>query len=97
MILRKIVIELAPSRVADSKIDWSIPITPAIKSKVVLPNHMTKSMEAMMSRVAAVEELTSSGSLIQPQESKTLETGPVRAKIIWNNMPKAAAMIRFGI
>jgi hypothetical protein len=37
---------------------------------------MTKSKKAMMSRVAAVEELTSSGLLIQPQSSIGIRNRP---------------------
>ena len=87
----------APSTVAASKISSSIPITPLINNKVVLPNHMIKLINPIKIRFHSIDAETSNGSLSHPHSVKIFIIGPCLDNNVMNKKPNAAAMIKFGI
>ena len=62
VILKKVCFEVAPSIEDASKRLWSIPIIPAIRRMVVLPNHIRKLINAMIDLVAQTSLKNRKGS-----------------------------------
>ena len=98
MILKNTCVDVAPSTCAASKSDPSIPIIPAIKRMVVLPNHIKKFMVPTRPLVQATLVKNLIGSLIRLRCKRMEFTGAVLpdANKVKNSIEKAAAIIRFG-
>ena len=87
--------ELAPSILAASIIPVSIPIMPAIRTIVVLPNHMRKFIRPMSPRLPHTVFKKLMGALIQPMLSSTAFTGPLSENSAKNMRKTAAFMAAF--
>ena len=97
VILKKTWPELAPSILAASNKEVSMPIMPDIRRIVVLPNHIMKFMMQMSARVQSTLAKKRMGSRVIPTFIKMLFIGPPSENKVKNSIANAAAMIRFGI
>ena len=88
--------EVAPSTSAASNREVSIPIMPAIKRIVVLPNHIRQFIRAISPLALPVFARNLYGSEMIPICIKIELIGPPSENSVKNNMENADAMIRFG-
>ena len=96
VILKNTCVEVAPSTSAASKREVSIPIIPAIRRMVVLPNHIRQFISAIRPLALPVWDKNLYGSEINPICIKRELIGPASENSVKNNMENADAIIRFG-
>ena len=97
VILKNTCVDVAPSTSAASKRDVSIPIIPAIRRMVVLPNHIRQFIKAIRPLALPVCDKNLYGSEIIPIDMRILLIGPPSEKRVKNSIANAEAMIRFGM
>ena len=88
--------EVAPSTSAASNKEVSIPIIPAIKRIVVLPNHIRQFINAISPLALPALDKNLYGVSINPICISIELMGPPSENNVKNNMENADAMIRFG-
>ena len=96
VILKNTCVDVAPSTSAASKSDVSIPIIPAIRRMVVLPNHIRQFINAIKPLALPVCDKNLYGSEINPICINRELIGPPSANNVKNNIENADAIIRFG-
>ena len=88
--------EVAPSTSAASNKEVSIPIIPAIRRIVVLPNHIRQFISAISPLALPALDKNLYGVSINPICISIELIGPPSENNVKNNMENADAMIRFG-